>query len=230
MSDTPPSYVREPVAVVRAGDEELWQVDRFVKPPKPSGLPNRMRTVAQVVAVAGVLLASLGCFLVAAVFVWPRIHASPQALTPDLNVALVYPRYVTVGDGGQVDMTVINIGHRPLTATVTLVFTGTPAAQVLPDSSNTLVLKGLASGAQQTAWVRFQLHQSPRPFHIGRVSLFLRADVGGQVTDSPHLRDSSGPVPLPASPGDWLSGSRRPRWAALGADQKVVVSIGLVDV
>ena len=195
MSTAPADYEREPAAVVRSGDEDVWQIDRFIERPKPPLLPSWVGTAVRVFAGMVVILALFSCSIMTLFFVQPQERRPLETLTSDLGFSLSYPRYVAVGDEGQIDLTVINTGALPPTATLTLVFSGAPPVQVVPDDNTTLPLKELASGGQKTSRLRFQVHQSPRLYHRGQLTFFLRADVAGQVTDSKSFSIKLAPLP-----------------------------------
>jgi len=195
MSDKLKDYVNEPLAVIRPMDDDSWRVDRFTKPPKPPTVPAQLAPVARFALFMVVSLALGWYALLWGFYIQPRVYQPPIEIGPDLSVLLSYPKYIAVGDEGQIDLTAINTSDRPLTATVALVFTGDPAAQALPDSANSASLKELASGGGQTTRLRFQVHQAPRPFHSGVLTFVLRADVAGQVTDSQPFSIALAPFP-----------------------------------
>jgi len=116
--------------------------------------PRVLRLLGAVLAVSGLMT-----------FFWllPIEHPAPlhAAGISQLSVTLTYPRYVSIGDEGTIDLSVTNISTQAVSGTLVLAFGDSPPVRLLEDSSNTLRLENLPPGGQQTLSVRYGLALQP---------------------------------------------------------------------
>ncbi len=151
-------------------------------------------------AAAAILLLLTGFYAFAwASWIQPRERLSPSvcgAQVPELAVHLSYPRYLAVGDEGEIDVTVINRATQTLTGSVTLAFDQAIGVHVAGDEETVLRFKDLPGGGQVTDHVKFSWNISPRFGDAAASSFRLRVSLAsGGLYETDAQTVTVAPIP-----------------------------------
>jgi hypothetical protein len=150
--------------------------------------------------VVAILLLLMGFYAFAwARWIQPRVRLSPTvcgAQVPELAVHLSYPRYLAIGDVGEIDVTVVNRATQTLTGTVTLAFDQAIGVHVADDEETVLRFKDLPGGGQVTDHVKFYWNTQPRLGDASASSFRLRVSLtGGGLYETDAQTVTVAPVP-----------------------------------
>ncbi len=103
-------------------------------------------------------------------WIHPREHPLPVAAgpkTPGLVVQVSYPRYLAVGDAGEIEVSAINRDTQPLSGTLALRFAPRPGVNVASEDGTVLRFKDLPGGGQVTGRVKIAWHIAPEWLNVG---------------------------------------------------------------
>ncbi len=155
----PPPPIQVEIAKPIAWSPRATLKVQVVEPEKKPDEWDRWRP--RVMWALAVVLAA--AFLMALIWLVPTTYTGPltNSTVPELAILLTYPSYVTRGDEGTIDLTVINTSAQIISGTVSLVFGDSPPVQISDGSANTMTLKDLPSGGRQSLRVRYRIAEAP---------------------------------------------------------------------
>lgn len=91
-----------------------------------------------------------------------------------VTIALAYPRFLSTGDKGQLELTIRNEAAAPLTATVVVDFRGPLPVQVEATQASNIRLSRFPPGAESGAAIPFRISQPPLWLQRGAVDFTVR--------------------------------------------------------
>ena len=154
---------------------------KLIESPKAETRPRRRLIVLTILLVFPIVSG-----LVWYKYVNPRITQSPQEIgAGNLAVALSHPAYINRDDGAEIDVTIVNRGVDPVSATLVIAFQSDSGIMPMAREKTGIRIEDLAGGAGITEQIRIDAF--PGPTSSNPVLINLQGKVGNQTIPSRQI-------------------------------------------